>query len=227
MASVVNMCNSALNLLGASTISSLTEDTKNARLCNQRYEPIRNRVFRSHNWNCLIKRVQLAQDSTGPVVEYTYGYTLPTDCLRVMKIHNGSTDSIASDLDYKVEGRKIVTDITTIYLVYIALITDPNEYDSYLREAVSHQLAADICYAITNNSALANNYMIRADERLREARFIDATENALDTVEANEFTDARLKGDHISDRLILLVTQEVCQQREFDEPVRVLNGQLF
>ena len=192
MASVVNMCNSALNLLGASTISSLTEDTKNARLCNQRFEPIRDRVFRSHNWNCLIKRVQLAQDSTGPVVEYTYGYTLPTDCLRVLKIHNGSTDSIKSALDYKIEGRKVVTDETTIYLVYIALITDPNEFDSYLRVAISHQLAADICYAITNNSTLANNYMTRADERLREARFIDATENALDTVEANEFTDARL-----------------------------------
>jgi hypothetical protein len=192
MASTVDMCNSALNLLGASTISSLTEDTKNARLCNQRFEPIRDRVFRSHNWNCLIKRVQLAQDSTGPVVEYTYGYTLPTDCLRVLKIHNGSTDSIKSALDYKIEGRKVVTDETTIYLVYIALITDPNEFDSYLREAISHQLAADICYAITNNSTLANNYMTRADERLREARFIDATENALDTVEANEFTDARL-----------------------------------
>ena len=192
MASVVDMCNSALNLLGASTISSLTEDTKNARLCNQRFSPIRDRVFRSHNWICLIKRVQLAQDSTGPVVEYTYGYTLPTDCLRVLKIHNGSTDSIKSALDYKIEGRKVVTDETTIYLVYIALITDPNEFDSYLREAISHQLAADICYAITNNSTLANNYMTRADERLREARFIDATENALDTVEANEFTDARL-----------------------------------
>ena len=192
MASVVNMCNSALNLLGASTISSLTEDTKNARLCNQRYEPIRDRVFRSHNWNCLIKRVQLAQDSTAPVVEYSYAYTLPVGCLRVLKIHNGSTDSIKSALDYKVEGRKIVTDETTIYLVYIDQITDPNEFDSYLREAISHQLAADICYAITNNSTLANNYMTRADERLREARFIDATENALDTVEANEFTDARL-----------------------------------
>jgi hypothetical protein len=192
MASTVDMCNSALNLLGASTISSLTEDTKNARLCNQRFAPIRDRVFRSHNWNCLIKRVQLAQDSTAPVVEYSYAYTLPTDCLRVLKIHNGSTDSIKSALDYKIEGRKVVTDETTIYLVYIALITDPNEFDSYLREAISHQLAADICYAITNNSTLANNYMTRADERLREARFIDATENALDTVEANEFTDARL-----------------------------------
>ena len=192
MASTVDICNSALNLLGASTISALTEDTKNARLCNQRYEPIRNRVFRSHNWNCLIKRVQLAQDSTGPVIEYTYGYTLPSDCLRVLKVHNGTTDSIASALDYKVEGRKIVTDEGTIYLVYVALDTDPTNYDSYLYEAVSHQLAADLAYAITNNSTLANQYMSRADERLREARFIDATENALDTIEANEFTDARL-----------------------------------
>ena len=192
MASVVDICNSALNLLGASTISALTEDTKNARLCNQRYEPIRNRVFRSHNWNCLIKRVQLAQDSTGPVIEYTYGYTLPSDCLRVLKVHNGTTDSIASALDYKVEGRKIVTDEGTVYLVYVALDTDPTNYDSYLYEAVSHQLAADLAYAITNNSTLANQYMSRADERLREARFIDATENALDTIEANEFTDARL-----------------------------------
>ena len=33
--------------------------------------PIRNRVFRSHAWNCLHKRVQLAQNSTAPVVEYS------------------------------------------------------------------------------------------------------------------------------------------------------------
>ena len=192
MASIVDICNSALNLLGASTISALTEDSKNARLCNQRYPAVRNRVFRSHNWNCLIKRIQLAQDSTGPVVEYTYGYTLPTDCLRVLKIHNGTTDSIESNLDYKVEGRKIVTDEGTIYLVYIALDTDPNTYDSYLAESISHQLAADLCYAITNNSTLANNYMARADERLREARFIDATENSLDTIESGEFLESRL-----------------------------------
>ena len=192
MASVVNICNSALNLIGASTISALTEDTKNARLCNQRYEPVRNRVFRGHNWNCLIKRVELAQNSTAPVMEYTYAYALPSDFLRVMKIHNGTTDSIAADLDYKVEGKNIVTNQTTVYLVYVALDTDPNNYDAYLREAISHQLAADLAYAITNNATLANNYLTRADERLREARFIDATENSLDTVEANEFTDARL-----------------------------------
>jgi len=192
MASVVNICNSALNLLGASTISALTDDTKNARLCNQRYEPVRNRVFRSHAWNCLHKRVQLAQNSTAPVIEYTYAYALPSDCLRVLKVHNGTTDSIASAIDYKLEGKNIVTDEGTIYLIYIALDTDPNNYDTYLQESISHQLAADLAYAITNNATLAEKYMTRADERLREARFIDATENSLGTVEANEFTDARL-----------------------------------
>ena len=192
MASVVDMCNSALNLLGASTISALTDDSKNARLCNQRYDSVRNRVFRSHAWNCLHKRVQLAQNSTAPVVEYTYAYALPSDCLRVLKVHNGTTDSIASAIDYKLEGRNIVTDEGTVYLIYVALDTDPNNYDSYLQESISHQLAADLCYAITNNATLANNYMARADERLREARFIDATENSLGTIESNEFTDARL-----------------------------------
>jgi len=192
MASVVDICNSALNLLGASTISALTDDSKNARLCNQRYEPIRNRIFRSHAWNCLTKRVQLAQDSTAPVVEFTYAYTLPSDCLRVLKIHTGATDSIASDIDYQVEGRKIKTNEGTVYLVYIALVSDPNEYDVYLQEALAAGLAADIAYAVTNNATLAKNYQEVADERLREARFIDATENSLGTIESNEFTDARL-----------------------------------
>ena len=53
MASQVDICNGALNQLGASTIISLTEDSKNARILNQRYEKVRHRVFREHPWNCL------------------------------------------------------------------------------------------------------------------------------------------------------------------------------
>jgi len=192
MASVVEIVNSALNLLGASTITALTDDSKNARICNQRYEPIRNRIFRSHAWNCLQKRVQLAQDATGPVVEFTNSYTLPADCLRVLKVHTGARDSIESDIKYNIEGRKLVTDEATVYILYVAIITDPNQYDAFLQEAISTQLAADICYGITNNATLAKSYQELADERLREARFIDATENSLGTIESSEFINARL-----------------------------------
>ena len=133
MASVVDICNSALNFLGASTISALTEDSKNARLCNQRYEPIRNRTFRSHAWNFATKRVELAKDSDAPVVEYANQYTLPADCLRVLNsIWNCRQYKSTIDYVLKVEKSK---QTKVLFLVYIALITDPNEYDTYFNEA--------------------------------------------------------------------------------------------
>ena len=45
MASVVSICNSALNQLGAASITALTDNSKNARLCNERYETVRDAVF--------------------------------------------------------------------------------------------------------------------------------------------------------------------------------------
>ena len=192
MASNVDIVNNALSILGASTISSLTEDTKNARISNQRFENVRNRVFRAHPWNCLIKRVQLAENSTAPVVEFANAFALPSDFLRVLKIHNGTTDSVASDMPYKIEQKNIITDESTVYLVYVAKDTDPTNYDTYLYEVLAYQLAADMCYSITNNATLAKNLLVDADEKLREARFVDSVENSTDTVEANEFTDARL-----------------------------------
>ena len=64
MASVIEICNSALLQLGAQAITSLTENSKNARLCNARFNTVRDSVFRSHPWNSLIKRQKLAADVT-------------------------------------------------------------------------------------------------------------------------------------------------------------------
>ena len=66
MASIVDICNGSLNQLGATTIVSLTEDSKNARLCNARFTQIRDSVFRSHPWNCLKKRLELSSSTDTP-----------------------------------------------------------------------------------------------------------------------------------------------------------------
>ena len=169
MASVVDICNGALNQLGASTILTLTEDSKNARLCNARYTQVRDSVFRSHPWNCLQKRVQLAADTDTPAWGFTKQYTLPSDCLRVLTI-------LDYDADYKIEGRKILTDNSTMKILYIARITDPNEYDELLRETLSAALAADIAYAVTSSNPTASNMYNLFKDKLKEARFVDATE---------------------------------------------------
>jgi hypothetical protein len=169
MASVVQICNSALNQLGASSITALTDDSKNARLCNERYTTIRDAVFRAHPWNCLIKRVQLAQDSDTPAWGFDYQYTLPADCLRILGIKDYNSD-------YKVEGRKLLISESSVYLIYLAQITDVNELDVLLRETISAHLAQDISYAITANLQVSKLMAEKYQAKLSEARHTDASE---------------------------------------------------
>jgi hypothetical protein len=192
MASVVDICNGALNQLGASTILSLTEDSKNARLCNARYTQIRDSLFRSHPWNCLQKRVQLAADTTAPAWGFTSAYTLPADCLRLLRI-------LDYDSNHKVEGRKILTNNSSMKILYVARIEDPNEYDELLRETISAALAADIAYAVTSSNPVAQNMYNLFQTKLKDARFVDATEGQntsqedgmADVVDANDFLSSR------------------------------------
>jgi len=192
MASVVQICNGALNQLGASTILSLTEDSKNARLCNARYENVRDAVFRHHPWNCLLKRLQLAADTDAPAWGFTKQFTLPADCLRLIRI-------LDYDSDYVVEGRKILSNSSTMKILYISRVTDPNEYDELLREVLSAALAADIAYAITSSNPVATQMYSLYQEKLKDARFVDSTEGyntdqelgTASVIDANTFINSR------------------------------------
>ena len=192
MASTVDICNGALNQLGATTILSLTEDSKNARLCNSRYTQVRDGLFRTHPWNCLQKRVELAADTDAPAWGFTSAYTLPADCLRLLKI-------LDYDSNYKVEGRKILSNASSMKILYIGRITDPNEYDELLRETLSASLAADIAFAVTSNNTTATNMYNLFQDKLKDARFVDSTEGQnvdqdlgmADQIDASTFINSR------------------------------------
>jgi len=192
MASVVDICNGALNQLGATTILSLTEDSKNARLCNSRYTQVRDALFRSHPWNCLQKRIQIAADTTAPAWGFSFAYTLPADCLRLLKI-------LDYDSNYKVEGRKILSNTSSMKILYVGRVTDPNEYDELLRETLSASLGADIAFGVTSNNQTATNMYNLFKEKLKDARFVDSTEGQnidsdlgmADVIDASTFINSR------------------------------------
>ena len=192
MASVVDICNTALNQLGASTILTLTEDSKNARLCNARYTQIRDAVFRSHPFNCLQKRVELSSSTTTPAWGYSFQYDLPGDCLRLLRI-------LDYDSDHKVEGRSILSNNSSMKILYISRITDPNQYDEILRETISAALAADIAYAITSNNTTQQNMIALYQDKLRDARFVDSTEG-YNTTQEDGMTDVIDAGTFINSR---------------------------
>ena len=196
MASEVDIINSAMNMIGASNIIARDEDSKAARVSNQRYDSIRDAVLRAHPWNCAVTRRSLAPDSETPAFDWDFQFTLPADpyCLRVLRL-----DYL--DIEFRVEGRKIVSNESSINLIYIARVTDPNEYDTLLQESIAARLAADVSFTLSQSTSLTQNMFNLYESKLKEARFVDATEGtpgavlgvaASGALQADYFTDARL-----------------------------------
>lgn len=152
MASEVGICNSALNKIGASYITSLAEGSTNANACNEQYAKIRDALLRNHPWNFAAKRVQLAQLSTTPVFGYDYEYQLPSDWLRTVGVYDN--DGATNIPKFKMEGGKILTDSDEIYLRYVYRMTDPNQMSADFREALAAVLAKDLSTKIAQSNTL-------------------------------------------------------------------------
>lgn len=175
-ASVISICRGALDLLGDYAITALTDDSKQARLCNRHYESVRDAVLRAHEWNCAIKRASLAADSAAPAFGFTKQYTLPTDCLRVLPLTvDGEPDGVP--VKHRIEGRKIVCDASAPLPVrYIMRQTDVAQFDSLLVKAIEARLAWQICWSLTESRSLQAEK--RADYRatMAEAARADGLE---------------------------------------------------
>lgn len=190
MASSVDIVNSALNQIGASNIIALTEDSKAGRIANQRYDFVRDMVFRAHPWNALITRTSIAPDSAAPAFEFAKAFTLPTDpfCLRVLELSE-------PNVIYRIEGRKLLCDESSIEMIYVGRNTNVDEYDSLLVETLAAALAADLAYPLVGSSALAANMYQLYEKKLSEARFVDATED--NHVNTSVLTDSRTVGSDL------------------------------
>lgn len=186
MSSVVDICNRALQKLGADRIISLTQNSVSARACNLAYEPVRDAELRAHLWNFAVKRRELAADVAAPVYGYDYAYTLPPDCLRLLK---NDYQEDAYDKDWKVEGRKILTnDSAPLRIRYIARITDTTLYDALFMEVLSCKLAMEMCEELTQSNTKRQLAAEEYKAALREARKM----NAFESVPAQQDTDTWL-----------------------------------
>ena len=197
MPSVVDICNEAMDLLGAATITALTENSKEARLCNRRFETVRDAVIRAHPWNVAITRATLAKDATAPAFGFANQFTLPTDpyCLRVLSFFNSNVDSDVAAYDsqvmFKIEGRKVLSNEGSCKITYLARVTDTEQYDPLLSSTIAHKLAAETAYAITGSNSVTQGMQQLYELRLKEARSIDAMEGVPDKLIADDFINIR------------------------------------
>ena len=191
MTNETDICNMAIGRCGGSPlISSLTEDSTNARLCNIFFIPVRDAVLRSHPWNCTIHRKTITALSATPVSDWDHQYQLPTNpwCLRILQV--GTIED--QPTRWNVEGRLLLTNENSPPIVYVKRITDTNEFDSLLIDALVLKLALKICMPITKDAAMQKGIIEELElVSLPEARGIDGQEQSVQRMQTDSWTDAR------------------------------------
>ncbi|CAN0544246.1 unnamed protein product [Laminaria digitata] len=189
MASIAGICNSALIKLGATTIMSLTEGSRNANLCLEQYDKLRDDVLRSHVWNFATRRTRLARLAAAPAFGFDHAYQMPADWLRTITVHDN--DGGAGAVRYRIEGRRILTGADTIWLKYVARIDDANDMDASFREALAWKIAIDLAVPITQSTTALREAEEGFRRSLVKARSVDAIEDFPDTLPESDWVALR------------------------------------
>lgn len=185
----LEICNSALIKLGADLINDLTDNTKEARLCNHQYPRIVRAILRSAPWSFAVKRASLTPIVTTLEFGSENVFQLPADCVKVWKLYEDTTSK------YKIEGRYLLSDdIDTAEIFYISKGVSPSDYDDCFSEAVSCALAADLAYPLTQSDALKQGLLQQAEFYINQARSYNSQEGTPDNFTFDGFLNARLGG---------------------------------
>lgn len=152
MASEVQICNLALNKFGNLSITSLQDETKEARACKVFYPLMRDLLLTLAPWNFAMKRADIsAQLSATPEFGFTHAYQLPTDCLRVWEVSG-------SDAEWEVEsGELLISQEENIHIRYIRQVTETGRFSPLFVDCLSLRLAAEL------STKLADDKSMRAD----------------------------------------------------------------
>ena len=192
MPTTTDIGNLALSRIGHNRfMTSYDDDTSNeADLIRLHYPICRDAVLRAHPWNFAIKRVDLASiDETIPF-EFTYAFTLPTDCLKVLRTE-WESQGIASE--YRIEGRRLLCDNEACAIEYIAKITDTNQFDPNFVDVLAWAIAAEVAAPLINDSNAAMKARQEYERVLREARAVDAQEGTpRELIDAYSWVQARI-----------------------------------
>jgi len=172
MASETSIANRALQKLGAARITSLTENSVEARACSACMTVLRDAELRAHPWNFANGRATLSADATPPDFGKANSFQLPVDCLSPRE-----NDFNSLSKDWLIEGKKIFTDESApLFLRYTKKIEDVNLMDPLFQEAWACKMAIEMCEELTQSNSkkaeLKDDYKLA----IREAKKANAIE---------------------------------------------------
>jgi hypothetical protein len=165
----------------------LDDNLTEAKVMKAAFDDVRDAVLREAKPLCATFRASLVQ-TTAPDFGWDNAYQLPTDpyCLSVNQVNGLSNKS-----EWTVEGRKLLTNNGTAQIKYTGRVTDTGQLDPLVVTALAARLAAETCYALTQNRALSNDMWTLALSAKEDVLNADGMEQGSEIIEATTFANAR------------------------------------
>jgi len=189
-----DICNKALLLVGANTISSFAQSTTESIVANSLYESTLEDLLTRVRWRFSTKQVQLSKSATNPDARYESSYALPTDAFLVNTITVSDAPIV-----YDRYGQFIYTNTTSSDTVIADYTYQPSEstFPPYFKQTLVFELASIFAGAITRNDQLAQMYEGRAMRQLKIAKSIDAQAQTNRGLNMSRFKNNRGGGRNI------------------------------
>lgn len=189
--SEAEICSVALVQLNAKPITSLTENTKEAKLCQRLYPKTLQEVLRMAPWKCALKEFILSPDDPKVTIfTYSFSFQLPPDCIRVWAT---SLDrDWGGDGDrWEIMGRKLVSDITNVKILYVHRVTDVLLFDTLLEKALAYDLCSRLAFPITQLTNVQEAFDGLRDRACKQAAAIMSQEQTKKRFRSTALTEVR------------------------------------
>lgn len=185
-----DICNQALVLVGANTITSFSQNTTESIVANQLYETTVEDLLTKCRWRFASKQVQLSKNTTNPDARYESSYALPSDAIIIHTVT--VSDQV---IIYDRYGQNIFTNTTSSDTVIADYTFQPSEsiFPPYFSKVLVFELASLFGGAIVRNDQLANLYAQRAIAQLQQAKAIDSQAQTTRRVQVDRFRNVRTR----------------------------------
>ncbi len=164
------ICSRALVKLGASSISSFEEDTTEAHIAEQLYDPTVEALLASYPWRFALTQITLSRLAEKPNADYRYAYAVPNNCIRILSAGNTVR---SSGLDYRILKNQLHTNSESVILTYLER-PDESAFPPFFTQALISKLAAEFCLPLTESTTRTDYMRKLAEEEIKTARLVDS-----------------------------------------------------
>ena len=199
----LSICSDALIILGAAPLSSFSEGTDAAQICDRLYDDIKATVLVMYPWGFSQKKQQLSRLVDSPNTEWQYAYALPSDNIGsgVLALFTSSVHGARPIVDgWEVYEKTIVTNYTEVHVDYQANVSE-DVMPQYFVQLLKYWLAWHFAETVTDQTTKAQYYQLQAcgspGENMRGGMFrvccqIDGTSQPPQAIEDFDLITARL-----------------------------------